>query len=130
MGSLLKKYHVLGIALVGLVVFLPACTHRKIVTIGSHKVTVSRHGFEKRLHFNNQGAPSTLEYAGVSTDGKGLKVSMQGDKIVVNGVAGQLRPGDSVFISDEGVAVNSLDFGESAKYLRANSSETAASVQN
>ena len=129
MGSLLKKYRVLGIALVALVVFLPACTHRKTVTIGSHQVTVSRHGFEKRLHVNNQGSLSTLEYTGVSTDGKGLKVSMQGDKITVNGVVGQLRPGDKVLISDDGVAVNDLDYGESEKYLRANSSETA-SVQN
>jgi hypothetical protein len=35
---------------------------------------------------------------------------------------GKLRPGDSVLIGDEGVAVNELDYGETEKYLRANSS--------
>ncbi len=130
MGKLFRKSQVLGIALVTFVILLPACTHRKIVTIGSHKVTVSRHGFEKKLHVNNQGALSTLEYAGVSTDGKGLKVSMQGDQITVNGVFGQLRPGDKVLISDDGVAVNSLDYGETAKYLQANKSGPQASTQN
>ena len=130
MGKLFRKYQIAGIALVALVILLPACTHRKIVTIGSHKVTVSRHGFEKRLHFSNQGALSTLEYAGVSTDGKSLKVSMQGDKIIINGVTGQLRPGDKVLISDDGVAVNSLDYGETAKYLEANNSGPQASTQN
>jgi hypothetical protein len=92
-------------------------------------VTVSRHGFEKRLHVDSQGALSTLEYAGVSADGKGMKVSMQGDKIIVNGVTGQLRPGDKVLISDDGVAVNSLDYGETAKYLQANESGPQASTQ-
>ncbi|HEY6231094.1 MAG TPA: hypothetical protein VIW64_07515, partial [Pyrinomonadaceae bacterium] len=62
----------------------------------------------------------TLEYAGLSTDGKGLKVSIRGDQITVNGTAGQLRPGDKVLIADDGVAVNSMDFGETEKYLRAN----------
>ena len=59
----------------------------------------------------------TLEYAGINTDGKGLKVSIQGDKVSINGVErGNLLPGDSVLISDDGVAVNSLDYGESEKY--------------
>src|SRR4030095_16748619 len=130
MGKLSRKAQVSGLALVALAILLPACTHRKIVTIGSHKVTVSRHGFEKKLQVNNQGALSTLEYAGVSTDGKGLKDSMQGDKITVNGVPRQLRPGDTVLISDDGVAVNSLDYGESAKYLQANDSGSQTSKQN
>jgi hypothetical protein len=113
----------MAVALFGLLVFLPACTQRKIVQLGTHKVTVSRHGFEKKLYVAENAAVPTLEYAGISTDGKGLKVSIQGDKVTINGVDhGQLRPGDSVLISDDGVAVNSLDYGESEKYLRANSS--------
>jgi len=73
----------------------------------------------------------TLEYAGINTDGKGLKVSIQGDKVSINGVErGNLLPGDSVLISDDGVAVNSLDYGESEKYLRANSSSADAAALN
>jgi len=64
----------------------------------------------------------------MSTDGKGLKVSIAGDKITVNGTDGQLRPGDSVIIGDRGVLVNSLDYGETEKYLRANSGSTSAGM--
>jgi len=130
MISLLTRSQTLGIALVALVIFLPACTHRKIVQLGSHKVTVSRHGFEKKFHVAENASVPTLEYAGIRTDGQGLKVSIQGDKVTINGVDGQLRPGDSVLISDDGVAVNSLDYGESAKYLRANGSASEATVRN
>ena len=115
----------LSIALLGLVVFLPACTHRNIASVGTHTVTVSRHGFQKRLQVADTGPVPTLEYAGISTDGKGMKVSIRGDQITVNGTLGQLRPGDKVLIADEGVAVNSMDFGETEKYLRANSSGSA-----
>jgi hypothetical protein len=59
-----------------------------------------------------------------------LKVSIEGDKVTVNGVDGKLRPSDSVLISDDGVAVNSLDYGESAKYLQANNSSSDVSGLN
>ena len=118
----------IAVALVGLI-FLAGCTHRKIAQVGTHKITVSRHGFEKRLVIDDKAAVPTLEYAGLATDGKGLKVSIKGDDVTVNGVAqGKLRPGDSVLISDEGVAVNSMDYGESEKYLRANASPTGATA--
>jgi hypothetical protein len=125
----MKRFHkhITGVALLGLALILPACTHQKIVHVGSHTVTVSRHGFQKSLQVSAEDSLATLEYAGVSTDGKGLKVSIKGDKVTVNGVAGELRPGDSVLIGDDGVAVNSLDYGESEKYLRANArSESTA----
>jgi hypothetical protein len=133
MISLLEKLQgplTVGIALAGLMVLLPACSHRKVVQIGTHKVTVSRHGFEKKLHVTENAGVPTLEYAGISTDGKGLKVSIKGDKVIINGVDGQLRAGDTVLISDDGVAVNSLDFGESEKYLRANSSPADVTAVN
>jgi hypothetical protein len=66
----------------------------------------------------------------MSTDGHGLKVSIRGDKVTVNGTEGQLRPGDSVLISDDGVAVNSLDYGETEKYLRANRAGSDTTAQN
>jgi hypothetical protein len=130
MKSFHRKSQVLSIALLGLVTILPACTHRKVVQLGTHKVTVSRHGFEKRLKVSEQGPVPTLEYAGMSTDGRGLKVSINGDKIKVNDLSGALRPGDSVLISDDGVAVNSMDYGETEKYLRANGSGENTTAQN
>ncbi|HEV7684428.1 MAG TPA: hypothetical protein VGO68_20115 [Pyrinomonadaceae bacterium] len=120
MTSFHKKSHLIGFVLLGLAVILPACTHQKIVQVGSHKVTISRHGFEKNLRFAQQDSIATLEYAGVSTDGRGLKVSIKGDQVTINGVPGKLRAGDSVLIGDDGIAVNSMDYGESEKYLRAN----------
>ena len=128
MRSSYRNTQVIGLALLALVILLPACTKRSIASVGTHKVTVSRHGFQKRLHVNDQPPVPTLEYAGLSTDGKGLKVSIQGDKITVNGAPGELKPGDKVLITDEGVAVNSMDYGETEKYLRANSagSDTSA----
>ncbi|HEV7745588.1 MAG TPA: hypothetical protein VGO56_11380 [Pyrinomonadaceae bacterium] len=130
MTSSHKKSQLLSVALLGLAVILPACTHQKVVHVGSHKVTVSRHGFEKRLQVAQEDTLATLEYAGVSTDGKGLKVSIKGDQVTVNGVPGTLRPGDSVMIGDEGVAVNSMDYGQSEKYLRANGSSSQSTAQN
>jgi hypothetical protein len=130
MRSFHKKSQVLSIALLGLVTILPACTRQKIVQLGTHKVTVSRHGFEKRLQLSEQASVPTLEYAGLSTDGRGLKVSIKGDKIKVNDYSGELRPGDSVLIGDDGVAVNSMDYGETEKYLRANSAGANTTAQN
>jgi len=113
----------IAIALAGLIVSLAACTHQKVVQLGSHKVTVARHGFEKKFRVNANANVPTFEYEGVSTAGAGLKVTITGDKVKVNNVDyGKLRTGDSVLIGDEGVAVNSLDYGESEKYLRANGS--------
>jgi hypothetical protein len=131
MRSFHKNSQVLSIALLGLVILLPACTHRKVVQVGTHKVTVSRHGFEKRLRVIDEAQMPTLEYAGLSTDGKGMKVTIRGDSIKVNDKeTGKLRPGDSVLIGDEGVAVNELDYGETEKYLRANSSGADTTAQN
>lgn len=130
MRSFHRKSQVLSIALLGLVTILPACTRQKTVQLGTHKVTVSRHGFEKRLQVSEQASVPTLEYAGLSTDGRGLKVSIKGDKIKVNDYSGELRPGDSVLIGDDGVAVNSMDYGETEKYLRANSAGANTTAQN
>ena len=129
----MKRFHksqALSVALLGIAILLPACTHLKILHVGSHKVTVARHGFQKKLVVSNQDSVATLEYVGMSTDGKGLKVSIQGDKVTVNGTVGELRPGDSVLISDDGLAVNALDYGESEKYLRANRGGLESSAQN
>jgi len=133
MISFLKKSQAsltMVVALVGLSVFLTGCVHRKILQLGTHKVTVARHGFENKFHVAENSSVPMFEYAGISTDGKGLKVSIQGDEIKINGVDGRLRAGDSVLISDDGVAVNSLDYGESAKYLQANNQTVETAVRN
>ncbi len=120
----------IALALISLTVFSAACSHQKVHQVGTHKVTVSRHGFEKQLRVDTSGAVPTFEYSGVSTTGEGMKVSITGDKVKVNGKDGMLRPGDTVFIGDDGVLVNSLDYGESAKYLQANNSTKSPSSTN
>jgi hypothetical protein len=119
------------LVLAGALFFVSACTHRRVVQVGSHKVTIARHGFEKRIQFNPDVSVPTFEYKGVSTAGSHMNVTITGDKVRVNDVDyGKLRNGDSVLIGDEGVAVNELDYGESVKYLRANGSTSEASAQN
>jgi hypothetical protein len=93
-------------------------------------VTVMRHGFEHKLKVSDQASVPTFEYEGVSADRRELKVSIQGDKIKVNDLSGKLRSGDSVLIGDDGVAVNSMDYGETEKYLRANGSGEDTTAQN
>jgi ribosome-associated protein YbcJ (S4-like RNA binding protein) len=131
MISLLKKSQAMSLVFMGLLIFATACTHRKVVQLGSHKVTVSRHGFEKKLYVNEKATVPTLEYEGVSTAGSRLKVTIVGDKVKVDDLDyGKLRQGDSVLIGDDGVAVNSMDYGESEKYLRANGITSESTVQN
>lgn len=128
MSTLMRKSHIIGLLLIGLLI-VPACTHQTVHQVGTHKVTIARHGFQKKLEVDKQAA--TFEYAGMSAAGEGVKVSIKGDKVSVNGhYFGKLRAGDSVLIGDEGVAVNSLDYGESEKYLRANSSAPDTSGLN
>ena len=128
MLSLTNKSFAAGIMLLGLAILLPACTHREVHQVGTHKVTVVRHGILKKLDVNEKEA--TFEYAGIGRSGDGLKISMNGDSIKVNNRDGKLRPGDSVTISDEGVAVNSLDYGQSEKYLQANNSAVSSTASN
>jgi hypothetical protein len=125
MHSRIKSSYAAGFMLMGLLIVLPACAHRETHQIGSHKVTVSRHGLLKKLDVDENAG--RLEYAGIGRGGEGLKVSMNLDNLKVNDLDGKLRPGDSVLISDDGVAINSLDYGQSEKYLRANNSTVAAS---
>lgn len=117
----------IGLVLVILSVVVAACSHQKIVQVGTHKVTVSRHGFQKKLYSEVKDGVPMFEYVGVSTAGDGLKVWLAGDKVKVNGKDGLLKPGDSVFISDDGVLVNQLDYGDSERYLQTNAINTRAS---
>ncbi len=128
---ILKKSQTAGLMLLGVLIVSSACTHKTVHQVGSHKVTVARHGFQKALDVDKRGEVATFEYEGVSTAGSKLKVVITGHKVKVNGAnAGMLREGDSVTIGDDGVAVNSLDYGESEKYLRANDSASEATASN
>lgn len=119
-----------ALLLVGLF-FASACTHRKVVQVGSHRVTIARHGFHKTIKYDSDARVPTFQYKGVSTAGSELSVKIKGDKVTVNEVGyGKLRDGDSVLIGDSGVAVNDLDYGESEKYLRANGSAAESTAQN
>ncbi len=116
---------------IGSLIFLSSCTHRQIVQLGSHKVTIARHGFVKKLLFNPKATVPTLEFTGISTAGVHFKVNITGDNVKVNDLDyGKLRSGDAVLIGDDGVMVNSMDYGESEKYLRANGSATNSTAQN
>ena len=128
MLSRIKTSYALGFLLLGLLIVLPSCAHRETHQIGTHKVTVARHGLLKKLDVDEKAG--SLEYAGIGRGGEGLKVSMNGDSLKVNGRDGKLKPGDSILISDDGVAVNSLDYGESEKYLRANNSTASVNGNN
>lgn len=127
----LKKSYIAGLILLGVMTFSSACTHKTVHHVGSHTVTVARHGFQNRLDVDKRAGVATFEYEGVSTAGSKLKVEITGDRVRINGIsAGELRVGDSLLIGDEGVAVNSLDYGGSEKYLRANSSASEATASN
>ena len=127
----LRKLQVTGLMLLGVLSFAAACTHRTVRQVGSHKVTVARHGFHKKLQVDKRAEVPTFEYEGVSTAGRKLTVSITGDRMKVDGFSvGKLREGDSVLIGDEGIAVNSLDYGETEKYLQANASSEQDSQAN
>lgn len=130
MAGILSKSQMIGILLVGVLASSSACSHKKVLLVGSHKVTVTRHGIEKGLHLGHQADVASFDFDGVSPTGGSFKVVIRGDKISVNGVDGMLRTDDSVLISDDGVAVNSMDYGDSEKYLRANSSSSEKSTSN
>ena len=127
MLSRIKKSYSVGLMLLGLLLVVSSCAHRETHQIGSHKVTVARHGLLKKLDVDEKAG--SLEYAGIGRGGEGLKVSMNGDSVKINGREGRLKPGDSILISDDGVAVNSLDYGETEKYLRANNSTASVAGQ-
>ena len=128
-NSLTRLIMVVGV--VGSLVVLSSCSHRQVVQLGSHKVTIARHGFAKKLLFNPKATVPTLEFKGVGTAGLHFKVNIIGDTVKVNDLDyGKLRSGDAVLIGDDGVQVNSMDYGESEKYLRANGSATDSTAQN
>ena len=123
----MKRTHLIAILIVGVTMLVSACSFNKTVQVGSHRVQISRHGFVKSFH--NDSKAATFHYDVASLHGSRYKVAIDGDKVMVNDREfGMLRKGDSVVITDHGLRVNSLDYGESEKYLRANSVPVQAAV--
>jgi hypothetical protein len=119
----------IGFVSLALLLFVAGCSIHKTHQVGTHRVTVSRYRYEKSLTSDNAG---NFQFEGESTAGETLlKVTINGDKVRVNGVDyGLLRPGDSVYLGDRGVAVNELDYDATQKYLRENASNQANAAKN
>ena len=130
MTGILRRSQMIGILLVGVLALSAACSHRHVLQVGSHKVTVTRHGVEKAFHLGHQADVASFDFDNVSPTGSNFTVAIRGDNIKINGVDGLLHKGDSVLITDDGVAINSMDYGESERYLQANISPTEKSNSN
>jgi hypothetical protein len=101
--------------------------------VGTHKVKVTRSGFTNRLGVETSEQGEIFRYDGFGHMGHRLQVSIQNDVVSVDGqTKGLLKSGDSLLISNTGIAVNSMDYGESARYLEKNAREAQAvgAIQN
>jgi hypothetical protein len=132
---MLQKSIIEGLALriaIAVMAFLLAgvfqgCLRTHAVQFGSHNVTVSRHGVTNRIGIEEHDNIAIFRYSGLNTTGERVDVKIQNEEITLNGHSqGLLRPGDTVRIADEGIAVNSMDFGQTAKYLEANAERGVA----
>lgn len=105
-------------------VLLQGCGHfrtRRSATFASHRVTVDRHGPTHRFGVENRGQLDILHYDGYSMMGHRLQVKIENDKVMINDKdIGMLKSGDAVHIGDDGLTVNSLDHGQTEKYLQEN----------
>ncbi|MBC7908937.1 MAG: hypothetical protein H7Y30_00445 [Pyrinomonadaceae bacterium] len=104
-------------------IFLQGCNshHPQKLTFASHKVTLTRDGITNRFGVEERGTLAVFHYDGYCFSGDRLKVTIENDKVTVNDkLAGMLKQGDSIRITDDGITVNSLDHGQTEKYLQAN----------
>jgi hypothetical protein len=94
------------------------------LSFASHKVKLSRHGITNRFGVEERDQFPTFHYDGYGLDGNRLKVKIRDDRVMINDKeAGMLKSGDSILIGDEGLAVNSLDYGQTQKYLQDNAKQ-------
>jgi hypothetical protein len=113
-------------------IFVAGCNHNSGSTrFASHNVTLDRYGVTNRFGVEQTGPSPIFRYDGYNMAGQRLKVTIQDEKVAINdSPAGMLKKGDSIRITDDGVRVNSLDYGQTKTYLQANagsgSSETAS----
>ncbi len=125
----ITKTQLVTVLLIAVIALGSACSHRQTVQVGSHKVTIARHGFTRSFHADPEAG--TFWYEGTSLGGTKYKISINGDRVKVNDKDyGMLRKNDSVVIGDHGLTVNSMDYGESEKYLRSNGSQPVQAAIN
>ncbi len=119
--SRFSKFIAIAIFLVSLV-FVAGCNHNSGSThFASHNVKLDRYGVTNRFGVESTGATEIFRYDGFNMAGQRLKVTIQDEKVMINeSPAGMLKKGDSINISDDGVRVNSLDYGQTKEYLQAN----------
>ena len=112
------------------IIFVQACHNSGSTRFASHKVTMKRGGITNRFGVEERGSVAIFHYDGYNLHGERLKLMIENDKVTINDkLAGHLKQGDSIRIADEGVAINSLDFGQSKEYLAASlKPETAQTV--
>lgn len=103
------------------IILFQGCGHNTgSLSFASHKVKLDRHGVTNRFGVEEHGRLAIFHYDGYSASGTRLKVKIEEEKVMVNDMnVGVLKQGDSVQIGDDGLTVNSLDYGQTAKYLEA-----------
>lgn len=114
------------------ILIVSGCGHhrtRRSASFASHKVVLDRQGITNRFGVEERGDVATFHYDGHSLSGR-LRITIENDKVTINEKnMGMLKQGDVVRIGDDGLTVNSLDHGQTAKYLEANAApETAKKV--
>ncbi len=106
-------------------IFFQGCGHHNsgALSFASHKVSMKRGGITNRFGVEERGQLAIFHYDGYSLTGTRLQVTIENDKVTINDkLAGMLKQGDSIRITDDGITVNAMDHGQTAKYLQANSS--------
>ncbi|MBV9209164.1 MAG: hypothetical protein JOZ52_00970 [Acidobacteria bacterium] len=106
------------------------CSHHQSLKFASHKVMLDREGLTNRFGVEERNQVAIFRYDGYCYTGDHMKVTIENEKVTVNDkVIGMLKPGDTVHINADGLAVNSLDYGQTEKYLQANSQpETSQNI--
>jgi hypothetical protein len=119
-----------SVSVILIVLVLQGCAIHKKAQLGSHKITVSRHEICKQFGVEEHGDVSIFRYRGVGPSARFYEVTINKNRVMLNGLdLGALRDGDSVRITDNGIGVNSLNYDQSAQYLKGNA-EALGDVNN
>jgi hypothetical protein len=113
-----------GVSVISIALVMQGCAINKKAQLGSHKITVSRHEICKQFGVEEHGDVSIFRYRGVGPSARFYEVTIDKNRVMLNGMElGSLKEGDSVRITDGGITVGSLDYGQTAQYLKANSAD-------
>ncbi|HEY0006531.1 MAG TPA: hypothetical protein VGB17_17240 [Pyrinomonadaceae bacterium] len=128
-NSKIIKAAIIGLSLSSILIF-QGCYKQSLATkVGSHQVKIERESFVKRFGVTEKDGNTIFQYEGYCKTGQYMKVMIYNEVVSIDGkVLGRLREGDSVIVHEDGVTVNSMDYGESEKYLKANGGQTTAAL--